>query len=78
MFLTEINSQALKDKVISLLEDASLEIDLEEYPSYREEIIQRGKIVLSKLSPIQVYVILHHLMGLPLKVHWEQSHIADS
>jgi len=78
LFLKEINSKALKDKIISLLEDVSLEINLEDLSSYREKIIEEGKIVLPRLSPIQVYVILHHLMGLPLKIHWEQSHIADS
>ena len=78
LFLSEINSQIFKDKVIALLEDSYLEIDFQEHSSYKEDIIKKGKIVLSNLSPVQVYVILHHLMGLPIKVYWEQSHIADS
>ena len=78
LFLSEINSRALKEKVISVLEEEYLEMDLQECPSYKESIKHKGKIDLPNLSPIQVYVILHHLMGLPLKIYWEQSHIADS
>ena len=78
LFLSEINSQVLKERVISVLEEEYLEIDLQECPSYKESIKHKGKIDLPNISPIQVYVILHHLMGLPLKIYWEQSHIADS
>ena len=78
LFLNEINSQALKDKVLSLIEDAQLELDESEYNSYKEEILHKGKVVFPKLSAIQMYVILHELMGLALKIHWEQNHVADS
>ena len=78
LFLNEINSQALKEKVLSLIEDAQMELEESEHNSYKEEILHKGKVVFPKLSAIQMYVILHELMGLPLKVHWEQSHLADS
>jgi len=78
LFLSEINSQSTKDKVIEILEDESLELDLEETDSYKEILRDKGKMELDRLSAIQLYIILHKLMGLPLKVYWEQSHIADS
>ena len=76
--LSEINSQPLKETVSSVLEDKALGIDFEENSSYKKNIVYNGKVVLSRLSPVQVYVIIQSLMGLPLKIHWEQSHIVDS
>ncbi|MBC6414950.1 MAG: hypothetical protein GDA46_00945 [Bdellovibrionales bacterium] len=77
LFLSEINSQELKERVISIIEDKALEIDFEENPSYKKQIVYNGKIVFSRLSPVQVYVIVHSLMGLPLQIHWKQSHVTD-
>ena len=76
--LSEINSQSLKETVRSVLEDKALGIDFEENSSYKKNIVYNGKVVLSRLSPVQVYVVIQSLMGLPLKIHWEQSHIVDS
>ncbi len=74
LILSEINSQDTKEKVLAVLEDESLSLLSEEGgPS-----IKNGKIALEKISPVQAYVIVTALMGLPLRVFWTQRHIADS
>ena len=75
--LSEMNSQNLKDEVLSVLEDPYLNLSFNEEASYLEDIKEKGEISLSKVSPVQVYVIVHSLMGLPLKIHWKQHHVAD-
>ena len=72
--LSEINSQDLREKVLTVLEDESLNL-----PSKEENhSIKDGEIIIVKISPVQAYVIVTALMGLPLNISWKQHHIADS
>ena len=69
--LREINSQSLKDLICSTLEDEFLNI------SFSEEDMKEGQIDILKISPVQAYVIVTALMGLPLQISWSQHHIAE-
>ena len=75
--LSEMNSQALKDEVLDVLENSLLNLSFKGEDSYLKDVMEKGEISLPNLSPVQVYVIVHSLMGLPLKIHWKQRHIAD-
>ena len=76
--LNEINSQIVREKVLSVLEDESLALSSGDSENLMPNRIKDGKITLSKISPVQAYVIVTSLMGLPLNISWEQSHIAES
>ena len=74
LILTAINSQNVREKVLSVLEDEHLNLSLQEKPP----LIKDGKITIPKISPVKAYVIITSLMGLPLEISWTQHHIADS
>ena len=76
--LSEINSQGLREKVLSVLEDESLALPFEGPENLEPMQIKEGKITLAKISPVQAHVIINSLMGLPLNISWEQSSIAES
>ena len=69
--LSEINSQTLKEKVLATLQDEFLNL------SFSEEDIREGRMDILKISPVQAYIIVTALMGLPLQISWSQHHIAD-
>ena len=69
--LKEINSQELREKVLEVLNDEYLNLP-------EDSSIKDGQITLTKISPVQAYVIVTSLMGLPLQISWKQQHIADS
>ena len=75
--LSEINSQRLKEEVLAVLEDSYLNLPQEEESLNLKDIIDKGQIKIPRISPIQTYIIVSSLMGLPLNIHWEQHHIAD-
>ncbi|MCZ0931824.1 MAG: hypothetical protein OXJ52_01555 [Oligoflexia bacterium] len=76
--LSEINSQNLKEEVSAILEDSYLNLPIEEEESLNlKDIIDKGQIKIPRISPVQAYIIVSSLMGLPLNIHWEQHHIAD-
>lgn len=74
--LSEINSQEVRDHVLFVLQEEALNLSLQD--SQLQDIKKTGKIFLADLSPVQVHVIVHSLMGSPLKIYWKQKHIADS
>ena len=76
LILSEINSQDLKQQVLTVLEDESLK--LAEKNSSLKDKIKDGKILVQKISPIQAYVIVTSLMGLPLDIFWEQTHFTNT
>ena len=75
--LSEINSQSLKEEVLAVLEDSYLNLSTEENSLHLKNIRDKGQIKILRISPIQTYMIVSSLMGLPLNIHWEQHHIAD-
>ena len=78
LVLSEINSQAVREKVLSVLEDKLLILSSdEEFPELKDGI-KNGKVTIPKISPVKAYVIITSLMGLPLDITWRQNHIADS
>ena len=78
LILSEINSLPVRKKVLSILEDESLNLPLNEDNVPLKDRIKDGKITISKISPVQAYVIVTFLMGSPLSISWSQSHIAES
>ena len=74
--LSEINSQELKEKVLAVLEDSYLNLFQDEEIDL-QDAIDKGEIKIPEISPVQAYIIVQSLMGLPLNIHWEQKHIAD-
>ena len=75
--LSQINSQSLKDEVLTVLKDSYLDLSIEENSLNLKDILNKGQIKIPRISPIQTYIIVHSLMGLPLNIQWEQHHIAD-
>ena len=75
--LSEINSQNLKEEVLAVLEDSYLNLLQDEDSLSLKDAIEQGEIKIPRISPIQTYIIVNSLMGLPLNIHWEQHHIAD-
>ena len=75
--LSEINSQSLKEEVIAVLEDSYLNLLQDKDSLNLKDVIEKGEIKIPRISPIQTYIIVNSLMGLPLNIHWEQHHIAD-
>ena len=78
LILNEINSKNVREKVLSTLEDTSLNLPLNKEVKSIEDSIKDGKLVIKKISPVQAYVIVTSLMGLPLSISWTQHHIAES
>ena len=78
LILSEINSQDVRKNVLSVLEDESLNLPAREDDQPIDSHIQDGKIIIEKISPVQAYVIITSLMGLPFNISWQQHHIADS
>ena len=76
--LSEINSQNVREKVLSILEDKHLNLPLNAEGKSVQDSIKDGQITVLKISPVQAYVILTSLMGLPLDISWKQHHIAES
>ena len=77
LILSEINAQNLKEEVLSVLEDSFLNLPIEEEKLNLKDVIEKGEIKIPRISPVQAYIIISSLMGLPLNIHWEQYHIAD-
>ena len=75
--LSEINSHNLKEEVVAILEDSYLNLTQDEESLNLKDIIEKGQIKIPRISPVQTYMIVSSLMGLPLNIHWEQHHIAD-
>ena len=73
--LSEINSKESKEKVLEILNDQALGLELSS--SDLQKFHEKGQIQLEDMSPVHVYVILHSIMGLSVKIHWEQRHVAD-
>ena len=78
LILSEINSQPVREKVLSILEDEFLKLSLDERWPELKDSIKNGKVTISKISPVKAYVIITSLMGWPLNITWKQNHIADS
>ena len=75
--LSEINSQTLKEEVLTVLKDSYLNLPQDAESFNLQDIMDKGKIKIPRISPIQTYIIIQSLMGLPLNIHWDQHHIAD-
>ena len=78
LILSEINSQNVREKVLSILEDESLNLPLNNEDKSIQDNIENGKLTIEKISPVQAYIIVTFLMGLPLDISWKQHHIAES
>ena len=78
LILSEINSQNVREKVLSILEDESLNLPLDKEDKSMQDNIEDGKLIIEKISPVQAYIIVTFLMGLPLDISWKQHHIAES
>lgn len=78
LILSEINSQHIREKVLSILEDESLNLPLDKEDHSIQDNIKNGKLIIEKISPVQAYIIVTFLMGLPLDISWKQHHIAES
>ena len=80
LILSEINSQDIREKILFVLEDEYLNLSFrKDDPSMEDDInIKDGQITIEKISPVQAYVIVTSLMGLPLNISWKQHHIAES
>ena len=74
LILKEINSKNVREKVLSILDDESLNLPFIK----KNEVIKNGQLIIEKISPVQAYIIVTTLMGLPLQISWKQRHIADS
>ena len=77
LILSEINSQDLRQQVLTVLEDESLKLAEKEENSSLKDKIKDGKMVIKKISPVQAYVIVTSLMGLPLDIFWKQTHFTN-
>ena len=75
--LSQINSQELKEEVLAVLEDSYLNLEIEDSSFNLEDVVNKGEIKIPKISPVQTYIIVKSLFGLPLNIHWKQHHIAD-
>ncbi len=76
LILSEINSQNIREKILSIVENECL--NLPDKDKLINNNIKDGKLSISKISPIQTYMIVTALMGLPINISWKQRHIADS
>ena len=75
--LSQINSHDLKEEVLAVLEDSFLNLSIEDNSFNLQDVANKGHIKIPKISPVQTYIIVHSLKGLPLDIQWEQYHIAD-
>ena len=71
--LSEIDSEDIRAKVSSILSDDLLQLDSEK----NDLKIKNGVLKLDEISPVKVFVIVKSLMGLPVKIFWEQKLIVD-
>lgn len=77
LILSEINSEDVREKVLSILEDEYLNLPLNKEDTSIKDTIRDGKLTIVKISPVQAYIIVTFLMGLPLEITWRQHHIAE-
>ena len=71
LILSEINSEEIHKQVKSILEDDALKLD----PEKQDFLIKDGVLKISEISPVKVHIIVKSLIGLPVKISWEQ-HLA--
>ena len=70
----EIDSEDLRAETEEILGDPALKLA----PEQRDMSIQDGRLTVSKISPVQAHVIVKSLLGLSLKISWEQHLVADA
>ena len=73
--ISEINSKDLREQIELVLEDEDLKLNTE---NGRDIKIKEGALHLKKISPVKVHIIVKSLIGLPLKISWNQHLVADS
>ena len=78
LVLSEINSQDVREKILFVLEDEYLGLPFSKDNPSMEDNMKEGQITIAKISPVQAYVIVTSLMGLPVTISWKQHHIAES
>ena len=71
--VNEIDSEDLRNQVEEVLEDEALKLSPEQFHFSAQE----GSLVVKKISPVQAHVIVKSLLGLSLKISWQQHLIAD-
>ena len=71
LMLSEINSSQVREKVLSILEDESLNLPLNEDNAPLKDCIKDGKLTLSGISPVQAYVYCDFFNGLAFKYFLE-------
>lgn len=72
--VNEIDSENLRSQVEEVLEDEALKLSPEQFHFSAQE----GSLAIRKISPVQAHVIVKSLLGLSLKISWEQHLIADA
>ena len=72
--INEIDSEDLRNQVEEVLEDEALKLSPKQFLFSAQE----GSLVIKKISPVQAHVIVKSLLGLSLKISWEQHLIADA
>ena len=70
----EIDSEDLRAETEEVLEDPALKLA----PEQLNMSVEEGRLKVSKISPVQAHVIVKSLLGLSLKISWEQSLAADA
>ena len=70
----EMDSADLRAGAEEVLEDPALKLA----PEQLDMSVQEGRLRISKISPVQAHVIVKSLLGLSLKISWEQHLVADS
>ena len=71
--IENIHSVDLKKEVELALEDENLKLTTEG----RSLSIKDGRLYLKHLSPVKTHIIVRSLIGLPLKISWEQYLLSD-
>ncbi len=73
LILSEINSEEVRKEVENILEDEALKLN----PEKNNLIVEDGVLKISEISPVKVHIIVKSLVGLPVKVFWEQHLVID-
>jgi len=71
--LSDINSKELHSTVLDILSDESLQLK----PETNSLEITDGVLKIVEISPVKAHIIVKSLIGLPIKISWEQHLSVD-